>query len=118
MTQTVDCWVRDPVALIEELIGNPEFKDVMDYAPYREEVEGYLEELRNAKEMGDVERVIEEMGSAEWWERVQVSIMIAIEVQQNTHGSAGCFVRASTTCHSRACCACLGQDSAVYVQRR
>jgi hypothetical protein len=34
-TETVELWHRDPVECVEELIGNPEFKAYMKYAPYR-----------------------------------------------------------------------------------
>jgi hypothetical protein len=31
----LDLWVRDPVECIRDLIGNPEFKDDIKYAPER-----------------------------------------------------------------------------------
>ena len=34
-TETVELWRRNPIESIQELIGNPEFKHYMKYAPYR-----------------------------------------------------------------------------------
>ncbi|EIW75218.1 hypothetical protein CONPUDRAFT_66179, partial [Coniophora puteana RWD-64-598 SS2] len=36
MTETYDVWFRDPQTIIKNMLGNPDFKDSMDYAPYRE----------------------------------------------------------------------------------
>jgi hypothetical protein len=34
-TETVELWRRNLVECVRELIGNPEFKQYMKYAPYR-----------------------------------------------------------------------------------
>ena len=34
-TETVELWHRNPVECVQELIGNPDFKQYMKYAPYR-----------------------------------------------------------------------------------
>ena len=73
MEQTLDCWGRNPVDVVIDLLGNPEFVEDMEYAPYQEEVHQVLERLRRATSDAERERVIEEIGSAEWWPRVQVS---------------------------------------------
>ncbi|KIJ35678.1 hypothetical protein M422DRAFT_180459, partial [Sphaerobolus stellatus SS14] len=49
-------WARDPVECIQELIGNPMFREHMKYAP---------EKLFTDEEM--TEEVINEMWTAEWW---------------------------------------------------
>ncbi|KAJ7674410.1 hypothetical protein B0H17DRAFT_1207991 [Mycena rosella] len=59
-TETAELWFRDPVECIKELIGNPAFKDVMDYAP---------KQLFVDKE-GKEER-INEMSTARWWWEMQ-----------------------------------------------
>lgn len=62
-TETAELWFRDPVECVKELIGNPAFKDVMDYAPTRlfMDAEG-------------TEEFIKEMSSASWWWKMQVRI--------------------------------------------
>ncbi|KAI1782299.1 hypothetical protein LXA43DRAFT_855935, partial [Ganoderma leucocontextum] len=35
LTQTLDCWLRNPVELVAELLGNPEFVNDLSFAPYR-----------------------------------------------------------------------------------
>lgn len=35
LTEEVELWKRNPIELIEELIGNPVFKEGMKYAPYK-----------------------------------------------------------------------------------
>ncbi|KAJ6563196.1 hypothetical protein B0H10DRAFT_1753844, partial [Mycena sp. CBHHK59/15] len=46
-TETAELWFRDPVECVKELIGNPAFKAVMDYAPRRlfVDAEGTEEEI-------------------------------------------------------------------------
>ena len=58
--EAVELWYRNPVELVEELLGNPMFKDVK-YAP---------EHIYEDKE-GKVE-VIDEMWTAKWWWEIQV----------------------------------------------
>lgn len=62
MEEELEMWRRDPVDLVRELIGNPAFKDSMAYAP--EKVFATME--------GE-ERVLDEMWTADWWWKVQVS---------------------------------------------
>ncbi|KAI0349107.1 hypothetical protein OH77DRAFT_1382892, partial [Trametes cingulata] len=33
MTETVDLWARDPVAVVQDLVGNPASNGDIDYAP-------------------------------------------------------------------------------------
>ena len=72
MKEVVDCWVRDPVEVVAELLGNPTFKDCQQYAPFVQHVEELAEELAEADE-DDRERVFEDFADSEWWARVQVS---------------------------------------------
>ncbi|KAJ7099271.1 hypothetical protein B0H15DRAFT_920171 [Mycena belliarum] len=62
-TETAELWYRDPVECVKELIGNPAFRDVMDYAPTRLflDAEG-------------TEELIEEMSSAGWWWKMQTRL--------------------------------------------
>jgi hypothetical protein len=60
-TETAELWFRDPVECVKELIGNPAFKAVMDYALTRLFVDAEGNE-----------EFISEMSSASWWWKMQV----------------------------------------------
>lgn len=62
LTEEMELWFRDPVECIKELMGNPVFKDVMRYAP---------EKMYSDKE--GKEPIVNEMWTAEWWWKLQVS---------------------------------------------
>jgi hypothetical protein len=64
LTEDVELWRRNPLDCVRELIGNPAFKDVMEYAP--EMV---------FKDSSGQNRIFDEMSSGDWWWEVQVSIM-------------------------------------------
>ncbi|EIW75343.1 hypothetical protein CONPUDRAFT_159469 [Coniophora puteana RWD-64-598 SS2] len=36
MDETYDVWYRDPHAVVQNMLANPDFKDVLDYSPYRD----------------------------------------------------------------------------------
>ena len=72
MKEVVDCWVRDPVEVVAELLGNPTFKSSQQYAPFVQHVEELAEQLAEADEE-ERERVFEDFADSEWWARVQVS---------------------------------------------
>ena len=61
LTEALEIWYRDPVACVKELIGNPMFRDVLQYKPSRE----WLDEE-------GTQEVITEMSSARWWWDLQV----------------------------------------------
>ena len=61
MKEEMELWRRDPVAIVQELIGNPAFRDCIAYSPERV----YEDEER-------LERVIDEMWTADWWWALQV----------------------------------------------
>ncbi|KAJ6454809.1 hypothetical protein C8R45DRAFT_1188877 [Mycena sanguinolenta] len=63
MTETAELWFRDPVDCVRELIGNPAFKDVMDYAP-----------MRLFLDAEGKEEFIKEMSSAGWWWKMQLRL--------------------------------------------
>ncbi|KAK7059284.1 hypothetical protein R3P38DRAFT_3303354 [Favolaschia claudopus] len=65
MTETNELWFRDPVECVRELIGNPAFKDVMDYAPTRLFVDAEGKE-----------EFLKEMSSASWWWKMQLRLPI------------------------------------------
>lgn len=56
--------MRDPVECIKELMSNLAFKNHMVYAPER---------LYSRKEGGEDSRIFDEMWTAEWWWKIQVS---------------------------------------------
>ncbi|KAJ6560916.1 hypothetical protein B0H10DRAFT_1966807 [Mycena sp. CBHHK59/15] len=60
IVETLELWYRDPVDCIRELMGNPVFRDVMQYAPQKlfEDVAGKSE-------------IINEMWTADWWWKLQ-----------------------------------------------
>jgi hypothetical protein len=61
-SENVELWYRDPIDCIRELISNPAFRESLRYAP----------EKMFAEEEGN-EEVFNEMWTAEWWWKVQVS---------------------------------------------
>lgn len=60
--EELDLWTRDPVECVRELIGNPLFAESMAYAP---------EQVFSGSDKE--ERIFNEMWTADWWWRVQVS---------------------------------------------
>ena len=62
LTETLEVWYRDPVKCVQELLGNPMFKNQLAYAPHRL--------YRDAA--GQI-RHMDEMWTADWWWDIQVS---------------------------------------------
>jgi hypothetical protein len=60
-TGTVELWHQNPVECVQELIGNPMFKQHMKYAPYR---------LYMNKDSTD--QCWDEMATGSWWWGIQV----------------------------------------------
>lgn len=60
-TEDVEVWFRDPIQCVRELMGNPAFRDVLQYAPC------HLYADSEGKE-----RVINQMSSGDWWWKIQV----------------------------------------------
>ncbi|KAI6010391.1 hypothetical protein BKA83DRAFT_4068620 [Pisolithus microcarpus] len=60
--EQLELWRRDPVECMEELIGNPAFRDQMAYEPER----------AYADEKGE-NRIYDEMWTADWWWEMQES---------------------------------------------
>ncbi|KAI6026905.1 hypothetical protein BKA83DRAFT_4463011 [Pisolithus microcarpus] len=58
--EQLELWRRDPVECVEELIGNPAFRDQMAYEPER----------AYADEKGE-NRIYNEMWTADWWWEMQ-----------------------------------------------
>lgn len=65
LTERLELWYRDPVECVQELMGNPIFKNHLAYAPTRvyQDREGRV-------------RQIDEMWTGNWWWDVQVSILV------------------------------------------
>lgn len=61
IVETLELWYRDPVDCIRELMGNPVFKDVMQYAPQK-----------LFEDIGGKSEIINEMWTADWWWKLQV----------------------------------------------
>ncbi|KAJ7579726.1 hypothetical protein C8J56DRAFT_1006594 [Mycena floridula] len=62
MTENVELWMRDPLDCIQELVGNPMFKQHMDYAPY------HIFYCNDGTNWG-----YDEMTTSDWWWKVQES---------------------------------------------
>lgn len=71
-TEELELWMRDPVACIRELMGNPAFDGSMAYAPEKvyTDAEGRT-------------RRYDEMWTADWWWDMQVSHFSSFDV--DTH---------------------------------
>ncbi|OCH85606.1 hypothetical protein OBBRIDRAFT_739626, partial [Obba rivulosa] len=63
LTETLELWKRDPVEVIRELIGNPDFREHIKYAP---------EHLYSDPE--GQHRLYENMWSADWWWKTQARL--------------------------------------------
>lgn len=62
ISERLELWRRNPVECVRELIGNPAFREAMAFAPER---------VYSDEEGKD--RLIDEMWTADWWWRTQVS---------------------------------------------
>lgn len=63
--EDLELWYRDPVEVVRELMGNPMFRHDMRYAPER-----VYQDSCGEKE------VVNEMWTAEWWWKMQVSLEV------------------------------------------
>lgn len=61
MKEVVEIYYRNPVELVRELLGNPDFKDEIHYKPFRMYTDA-----------SGTERIFGEMFTAEWWWEVAV----------------------------------------------
>ncbi|OCH84147.1 hypothetical protein OBBRIDRAFT_808451 [Obba rivulosa] len=64
ITETLELWYHDPVECMQELLNNPVFKDVTEYAPCK----------LFADKMG-TEHVYTEMWTADWWGNLQQRLL-------------------------------------------
>ncbi|KAF8183353.1 hypothetical protein K438DRAFT_1599925 [Mycena galopus ATCC 62051] len=71
MKEDLELWKQDPVECIQELIGNPAFRDYMAYAPER---------VYGNKAASESSRIIDEMWTAKWWWEMQMSISVCIVI--------------------------------------
>jgi Plavaka transposase len=62
-SERLELWRRDPIECIKELMGNPLYKESLEYAPQRH----YMDEEGNI-------RVFEEMWTGDWWWNTQVNM--------------------------------------------
>ena len=62
LTEEHELWRRDPVECIQELIGNPAFKDYVSYIP--EPV---------YTDADGTTQIFDEMWTGDWWWKMQVS---------------------------------------------
>ena len=73
LTERVELYMRDAVDCIEELMGNPIFKDLLRYAPER----WYEDEQGRKRLYGD-------MWTGEWWWRLQVRLVVRLQTTRLT----------------------------------
>jgi hypothetical protein len=71
MAEELELWMRDPVECVKELVGNPAFKKLMSFVPERV----YADE-------NGMNRIYDEMWTADWWWKTQVSVTIFLISQQ------------------------------------
>lgn len=74
--ETVELFGRNIVNCVEELIGNPAFKDHMSYVAGEKNTAGYAEGGNDAGQ-DEVERVFDEMCTAEFWRRLEVCLSLS-----------------------------------------
>jgi hypothetical protein len=103
LTEDVELWRRNPVDCVRELIGNPTFKDAMEYAP----------EMVFTDPDGK-QRVYDEMWTGDWWWNIQVS-MVTFLILQYTHIPLG---KVESRCNSGTDNSRNGQNSALKLPRR
>ena len=65
MSEELELWMRDPVECVKELVGIPAFKESMLF----ELVRVYADE-------NGMNRIYDEMWTADWWWKTQVSVLI------------------------------------------
>jgi hypothetical protein len=70
-SEELELWLRDPVDCIRELMGNPEFEDVVAYAPERV----------FADDEGKTRR-FDETWTGDWWWEMQVSLCVYYGAKQ------------------------------------
>ncbi|KAJ7882418.1 hypothetical protein B0H14DRAFT_3082501 [Mycena olivaceomarginata] len=61
-TEVAELWFRDPIECVKELIGNPAFTHVIDYAP---------SQLYDHPSGRTGSEIVNEMSSARWWWKIQ-----------------------------------------------
>lgn len=61
--ETLELWMRDPVACVQELLGNPAFKKELHYRP-----------RRTFRDRQRQKQVYDETWTGDWWWKTQVSI--------------------------------------------
>ena len=75
MFEDLELWMRDPVECVKELLGNPAFKDFMSFVLERVYAEG-----------NGTNRIYDEMWTADWWWKTQVSFTkIPFKLQLRSH---------------------------------
>lgn len=87
---------------IRELIGNPAFRNKMQYAPEKvyEDLDGKV-------------RILDEMWTGDWWWNLQVSILYLPREEMNLPTMTETSARRS---NHRSCDHCIGQDPSVQFQ--
>jgi hypothetical protein len=64
LEEELELWMRDPVEVVKELLGNPAFRDHMHFTPERH----YSDPEQQS-------RKISEMWTGDWWWTIQVSLL-------------------------------------------
>ena len=67
MEEELELWRRNPLECIQELIGNPSFKNKMVYEP-----------AKFFTDRACTNRLIDEAWTADWWWKVQVSTHLCL----------------------------------------
>lgn len=65
MKEESELWLRDPVEVVQDLLGRPSLRNATTYSPAR----AYTGEDRRT-------RIYDEMWTGDWWYETQVSISL------------------------------------------
>lgn len=65
MKEEGELWLRDPVEVVQDLLGRPSLRNATTYSP----VQAYTGEDRHT-------RIYDEMWTGDWWYETQVSISL------------------------------------------
>jgi hypothetical protein len=71
LVEDLELWRRDPVECVNELIGNPAFKEYISYIPERV----YTDDTGRY-------RIYDEMWTGNWWWETQVSQRINLNIEK------------------------------------
>jgi hypothetical protein len=88
-SERLELWRRDPVECLKELMGNPMFKDSLEYAPQK-----------HFMDKEGTNRVYDEMWTGDWWWNTQVKLPSTCNSEREL---MRCFIKEKVTCRVNHC---------------